>query len=544
MDNTDGDNKNTFIPANFTAISVWIGAVILVVFGGLGWYIFSLKAPVAEPTIGKGEIREVVGGTEFVSTPAGIFSYTIPGVPYVGIFNHVGEKSYINSDADGAVASMLEYWGEKKIDFAGILPELRKQSSNFFIQIPHIKAYIDSLDHYVTKVEQLTIPELKKYINSEIKTPLLFLLPSVQISSTDDLLRQASVMIGVNESKQKLIFHGYWSGNNTEIDFSYFETLQKQLPQEKQNIYLVIQPKNLKNTLEKLKKNRDTGYPSRGIIMNESQTMLKNYGIGSGAFFVKLFIAAERYLEQVSNDPKFEEFMPPYFKVLTLFRLAETKLALGKEKEAIGHALRAVELNHNLDKPFKDFPGYEFHGNTPDSTTDRISYPHRVLGDVYMKLNEFEMAKEAYKNALEINSNNDNVQARLDILNKHFTLVTQNTVSDINTETFKKILVQNSPWNVSWKSNLDTSGTQKISFSFDSGNSAKLSGYVVSSETRKGDMNDIVLQDNCIDFIFSVSGTQYRYCLTKSGVLEGIYSGVDTKENFFLGSATAKPSGN
>ena len=68
-----------------------------------------------------------------------------------------------------------------------------------------------------------------------------------------------------------------------------------------------------------------------------------------------------------------------------------------------------------------------------------------------------------------------------------------------------------------------------------------LRGDVISSETRFGDMENIVRENGCVNFIYSVSRTQYKYCLTKTGTLVGIYSGVN-EGLLFSGHATAQPS--
>ena len=40
--------------------------------------------------------------------------YTIPSVPYIGIYNHKGPSSYIFDDVASAVSSVLEYWNPEE----------------------------------------------------------------------------------------------------------------------------------------------------------------------------------------------------------------------------------------------------------------------------------------------------------------------------------------------------------------------------------------------------------------------------------------------
>ncbi|MBI2108961.1 MAG: tetratricopeptide repeat protein [Parcubacteria group bacterium] len=535
----DNNQKNAFDQnklATPVTIVAWVSVLLLLVAGGFTWYFFSLKTSSLESIIKPGEIREVIGGTESVRIPAGTFRYTIPGVPYVGVHNHIGKNSFIVGDVSGAVASVLEYWNPGKITPAEITERLVR-SGSFDFSTDGVEKYVQETGYYVVKKERLTLNEVKKYINEEVRTPLFLLLPLTESQPFNSTFHYypATVLIGIDEPNGKLIFQSYWLGNNYELSFKDFQRLQNIMSPSGQNQYLIIQPKNLAMALNKIKNLEETPYPPRGIVMKETEEMFKNYTIGMRALSKNNYIEEERHLERVVNDEKFLEFMPPYFKVFALHVLAEAKLALGKMEEAEKYALSAVEFNHDLDKPFKDFPGYEVRGyNTPERL-DKISAPYRVLGDIYMRLGEFELAQPAYKNALEINSAN-NRATRGFRLSEILLKLETNTPS--GSKSFAEILVQNSPWNVSWERTEGpgrfSSGTFKMSFSHSSGKEA-LSGRFFESSigAEDGSLDNFVIKGNCVSFTFSAGNKNYYYfCFTKKDSLTGIISGFLNNNDF------------
>ena len=153
-----------------------------------------------------------------------------------------------------------------------------------------------------------------------------------------------------------------------------------------------------------------------------------------------------------------------------------------------------------------------------------------------MKLNEFEMAREAYKDALAINSKNAQASRGL-----QFTEILLNPETDLNidTEAFINTLIQKSPWSASWTrpddlvgTYDDLAGTYKISFTPASGET-ELSGRLFDSSagSQPDALKNIVIKDNCINFNFVSLGTQYVYdqCLTKNGLLEGVLGSIPGK---------------
>lgn len=519
MENTGNENQGSAVTRH-SSMSVFVlvsGIFLLALLGLFGWYV--LKTPTVDP---------------------GTFSYTIPGVPYIGVHNRVGEQSYVVSDPSAAVMSILEYWNPGKHNFREITNEIRQNIVGGLSTIDHIENYILSLGDYTVEQKRLTIDEIKEYINSKVKTPPFLFLPLTASQPAEPpYYYPATVLIGIDEPEQKVIFSSYWLGNNYEISFDEFQILQNRMLSDDRNKYLIIQPKNLPTALAKLKNLEETSYPPRGIIMNETVEMFKNYTVGLGGVIHGSHPVQESYFEDVINNPKFVQFMPPYFKVYTLYKLAEANLALGRDNEATEYVMRAIELNHDLDEPFEDFPGFEIRFNVPATTIDRVSGPYRVLGDIYMKSNEFMAAKEAYEKALAIHSENSLALSGLQFaeirLKPEINL-------NIDTEVFINTLIKKSPWSVSWKQTDDRTGTYKISFASVLGET-KLSGRLFDSskDAQPDDLKNIVIKDNCISFNFISLGIQVDYdqCLTKDGLLEGVLSSIG---GGFWAKTISKPS--
>ena len=521
-------------------LEIWAGIslLVLLLIGGVGWYIFSSKVPAEDSN----RISEVVGVDLSSALLQGTFDYTIPGVPYIGVYNHIGELSYINSDTDAAITSVVEYWHSGENNIKELADEIRTKSISGTLTLRNIADYVKSYGDYVAEQKYIDVTELKTYINSELKTPLLFLMPFNGEQPAEAPYIPLSVLIGVNEPAQKLTIHSYWLGNNYEVSFSDFRALQERLSASQRNAYVIIQPKSLIATLENISNRSQVAYPLRGKIMEKSSDMLKNYAVGLSAHFGRFFTMAESYFRRTIDAPDFETSMPPYFKVMVLHKLAATELALNKNDAAMTHALKAVELNHDLEAVFGDWPGYRTQTGVSETPPDRISGPYTVLGDIYKKSGSLSKAKEAYQEALKINPNDTSALLSLEFIEKHLAFLDANVSSGISNEALTKTLIQGSSWSVSWKNSFGNSGTQTINFFLNPKNS--LEGTVKSSETRFGDMKNIAFQNGCVSFVFSVSETKYKYCLTQAGTLEGIYSGFDTKNIFFLGSAIAQPSKN
>lgn len=102
---------------------------------------------------------------------------------------------------------------------------------------------------------------------------------------------------------------------------------------------------------------------------------------------------------------------------------------------------------------------------------------------------------------------------------------------------FKKDLVKNSPWDVTWEGKF-SSGTQNMSFAL--GADGVMTGklFNLSAGGRDAALKEISVKGNCINFVSSDTGTKFKYCLTDSGMLDGVLNGMTMSGNRW--EATAK----
>lgn len=332
-------------------------------------------------------------------------SYTIPGVPYYNVWNHRGEAAYFSGETAAAIFSVLDYWSPgitKPAETDKFFKIERKAGGS--VDIEDIKRYVDSIakDQYIVQPVVLKQNEIKQYVNSEIKTPLLVYLPISEEQPADLAYYPVGVVIGVNEIEGKITVHDFWLGNNREISFDELGNFWERKQPNQRNMYFVIQPKNLKEALEKIKKKEIRPYPIRTTLMVGNEVMIKNYVLGIGAQTALNYDLASSFFSKIESDPAFQSNFIPVLKVQVLSRLSAIKLQNKDLAGALSYAEKAVELDHDIDKPLDNgWLGYEYvrvdkanQGKSPD--------PYRVLGNVYKAMGENEKAIDAYKKVLEI----------------------------------------------------------------------------------------------------------------------------------------------
>lgn len=328
-------------------------------------------------------------------------NYVIPNVPYIGIYNHTGNYSYTNGDTAAAVSSVLEYWNPEKNDLMEINNALTQIEPGKRNSKDAVADFINkSFSDYSVERKELSFDELKEYINSDQRTPILMSFSLSKRQPKEVSYYPYNILIGIDSVQKKFIFHNYWFGNNYESSFNHFDFIQK----KGKISCIVIQPKDLKAKIAEVSARENKGYSPRTPIMNESQGMIRDYIIGSQVMATSNEMAGSYFLK-VINDPKFQDWMPPYFKMSIFHMMAEFYLKRNNLDGALIYADKAVEENHDLDKPFKDWPGFELRTGKID-IIDRSSEPYRVLGDVKKASKDLKGAEDAYRKALEIRPNN------------------------------------------------------------------------------------------------------------------------------------------
>lgn len=328
--------------------------------------------------------------------------FVVSGVPYFGIYNHKGKTIGGATDTAATVASVLEYWYPGENNLKEIGKTIITKNGDAFIGSDAINNYINYAykDKLTIREEKLDLNGLKKYINSDTRTPLIAFLPVSNDQPSDVAYHPAAVVIGMKETEKKVVLHDYWQGNNYEISYADFE---KRLGGSgNQGQFIVIQPVNLKGTLVKLAKISPAPYPARTDMMGKDEAMFQNYALCSRTFVAGQTGMALGYCEKTLNDTNFEASFPPYFKVALYVYLAGIYNIMGNDlNKAEGYARKAVELNHDLDKPFKDWLGYDINMSRADSA-GKASWPNQVLGNVLRNKGQFQEAIDNYNMALNI----------------------------------------------------------------------------------------------------------------------------------------------
>jgi tetratricopeptide (TPR) repeat protein len=344
--------------------------------------------------------------------------YVIPNVPYYGVYNHKDNNTKLVRDTASAVASILEYWNPGQVDFEAIGTVLGRTSDNKQTDVsPEIFDKIFESNGYSIEYTKLDISGLNKYLNSDSRTPLLFFQALDKDQPKELQYYPPSVLIGIKSSEKKLVLHSYWYGNNYEIGFDDFNALWGATAPFQRNYYAIIKPNNYDAVLSGVKKRANTPYSARTSIMKNAEFMFRNMALGEIALWRANSRLATEYYSKVEDDPEFQEYFPPYFKVLLY---TQKSIALLRQKKidsnhnmALELAQKAISLNHDLDKSFRDWPGFDINKNS-SGETGILAEAYEALGDIYYFKGELEAAKESYEKALQIFPNAQRTKASLE----------------------------------------------------------------------------------------------------------------------------------
>ncbi len=326
-------------------------------------------------------------------------NYVISGVSYIGMHNHIGQNKFIIGDSFPAFFSLLEYWNPGKNDFSKVSTLF--SSENGLITEKVVTDLFNKAG-YVARSVHLENNELGKYLNSEMKTPLLVFLPITANQPKEDLYFPAMIIIGINELENKIIAHDFWLGNNYEISFAELDQRWKiRMPDERKN-YIVVQPQDFKGSLAGINTRKIEAYPRRTVTMEKTEEMIKNYAIGFGLSIKNINSQSLDYFLNVEKNINFEKYLPPFFKVATYSKLGNLYLKENNLMLATIYAQKAIDVDHDIDKPFNDWPGLETYYVASGGIGGELSDPWVLMGDVSLENKEYQKAKDAYTRALKI----------------------------------------------------------------------------------------------------------------------------------------------
>src|SRR3989344_1543536 len=338
------------------------------------------------------------------------YAYTIPNVPYVGLHYHTGEASNITSNTAAVAASILEYWEPGEFRFEDVQKDLPSAFVLFTTTIfSDLAAYFQKQPDFAVNFETIPLRSLSQYLNTEKRTPLVLLLPLAPSQPKNIVSFPITVLIGIDEGRQMLTFQDYWYGPLYEVSFANFNAMQELFPEGRQNRYLVVRPKN-PAIEENVRMRTVTPYKPRGEYLQKIQPLITDFAIAAQAIFIGDRQNQLRYLTKLISDPLFETDFPPLLQVTAYARLSDALLSQGNTVEALAYAKKAIDRNHDLDKPFKGWAGYPIVGNT-SGDQGRIGWPHRILGNALQKSGDRAGAIAAYKAGLSLDSRDSRTKA-------------------------------------------------------------------------------------------------------------------------------------
>jgi len=318
-------------------------------------------------------------------------NYLIPGVPYYGFYNHYFDA---NSLAATSMADNLGYWGDgvNLPDLLNTFIKKDEKGNRTYPTILEIKNFFQEKGYetysWTANEPGGEINEIKKFVNPDKKIPVIVF----QKQSTDPTssTREFRVVIGVFDNQQKVIVHDHDFGNNYEISYQDFESMFKP---DARTILAVWPKAELASKLRGPDYSKQ--YPKRLQAMDDLGELLVR-----GAEAVRLFNKGEyeqslQLYQEFITDLKFSHF-PPAHQVSFYTFLAQIYSRMDKMDEAIKVINeKALPINHNLSQSYGEW-------GSPVNA-DRFWGPYNVLGMIYQKKGDKELAKNNFEEVLKIN---------------------------------------------------------------------------------------------------------------------------------------------
>lgn len=244
--------------------------------------------------------------------------------------------------------------------------------------------------------------DLREFLNSRVRLPVMVSLkPAADYPGE---IRAFTLVVGKNEDQKLLFLHDPYYGPYRQISFDEFDKLWLPSPLTGTRQMLAIKPKN--------------GLPN---LLNPASPPKENQAIKALAphrllwlYASELYFGQEDYLkaeemwQSIFSDPLFLKLRPKG-RVEAYAAFAWTELRLKKYKEALGAANKAAALNHDLNKPFGDWPGY---------SASEIALPYLALAAIHKAQGNKSETRAAYEKALSIEPNNLEAKEALENLKK------------------------------------------------------------------------------------------------------------------------------
>ena len=335
-------------------------------------------------------------------------------VPYVGLHNFVDEyrHPYSRNDLSATIIAVLEYWqkGVAEVETIDSDFDLRNRSG--------LTTYQDVVDYvghnyggFSVNVTEMSIDEAAAYM-AENQGPLVISLPVTLDQPTTTFYEPLVVLKEINIQGEYVVYDSYWLGPNVKISVDEYNALQNRMSEERQNRYVIVEP------LERGALPDHVGFFTDFSLPEADRSLYADYAIALGAQNQGVHDVAVEYYTRVTENERFAEVFPPSLRVILLSQYAgllANQLTDFETAEIV--AQRAIDENVELNTDFSYFGdfGYLFESNA-EGQEDRLSLPHIVMGDVYRKTGQTDLAIEQYEQALRIFPLHVGVREELDKL--------------------------------------------------------------------------------------------------------------------------------
>ena len=279
-----------------------------------------------------------------------VSEYVIPNVPPLSVYDSEMFNGLIGNSEEIAMLTILRYWGEEaplydrelRSDILSVFP-------NWIPDVDKMREFYTSRGYHF-EINFLSTPEqLANYINTEKRIPLLFSQP---VDPTDPRSFLFKVLIGIKDNGRTVVIHDTHKGNNYELSYKDFEDLWKVYDYPWYiHRYFIISPTDEKR-VEVIKNKVASPYPERLAIMNRFEPPLTSL---MHIFLADDKSALEKQVQGLLNDPLFND-LHPRIKTSALTVIANKYAEFGDYKNVLPYLNKALEVNHDLDKQYGEWP--------------------------------------------------------------------------------------------------------------------------------------------------------------------------------------------
>jgi len=345
------------------------------------------------------------------------FAYTIPGIPYFGIYD-IPSHEHMYGDVAAIIYEVTAYWHnlDNSLPAFGYV-ELDKQFpgyresgwsfkdlENFFKEQGYITEY-----HHISSLK-----DFKKFINPRQRTPLIIYQILEEGTRFTENFKPFRLIMGISFLEKKLMVYDFYLGANYEMSFDRFKYLwswDESKADKDPRGFLAVYPQNYKELINKAEqinlnpaKRTNEMQLTAPLIIRYFQAKTVDIPYNYTANPSEVFSTPQGEViiqkwESLANDSNFGLLMP-FFRSFVYNGLSRDYLIKGDLQKAKETGEKAVTISKELKSDINC-------GWLPGGKGNIIAYIWKQLADVYLEVNDREKAISAYREALKIEPANE-----------------------------------------------------------------------------------------------------------------------------------------